>query len=48
MGADAAMLIKLGLAVGLVVWAWRSAQRMGRLAAEARRAEAEAARRPGS
>jgi hypothetical protein len=39
MGADAAILIKLALAVGLVAWAWRSAQRMGRLAAEAKRAE---------
>jgi hypothetical protein len=42
MGGDAAILIKLALAVGLVIWAWRSAQRMGRLAAEAKRAEAEA------
>jgi hypothetical protein len=40
-GPDAAILIKLALAVGLVVWTWRSAQRMGRMAAEAKRAEAE-------
>lgn len=42
MGADAAIVIKLALAVGLVAWAWRSAQRMGRMAAEAKRAETEA------